>query len=76
MAQATAPADRLTPVLIALTGYYVVAGFASLTNLAVAVWVMSLVYCVPLVAAFAALAWFMVRPLLARRGGARRPLPA
>ena len=31
MAQAPAPADRLTPVLIGFTAYYVAAGFASLT---------------------------------------------
>ena len=76
MVHAPVPVDRLTPVLIALTGYYVVAGFASLTNVAVAVWVMSLIYCAPILSMAAALAWIGTRSVLARRGGARRPLPA
>ena len=73
---AHAPADRLTPVLVGLTGYYVVAGFASLTNLAVAVWVMSLIYCVPILAVAAAFVWVGARSVLARRRGMRRPVPA
>ncbi|MGI3778172.1 MAG: hypothetical protein ACRYGC_12845 [Janthinobacterium lividum] len=66
MAQAHA-GDRLTPALVGLTGYYVVAGFASLNNIAAAVWVMGLVYCVPVVAVGAALAWVGVRRAVARR---------
>lgn len=76
MAQAPAATDRLTPALVALTGYYVVAGFASLNNIAVAVWVMGLVYCVPVVAVGAAVAWVGARRVMARRGGVRRALPA
>ena len=76
MAQAPVAADRLTPALVVLTGYYVAAGFASLTNVAVAVWVMGLVYCVPVVAAGAALAWIGMHQAVARRRVARRPLPA
>ncbi len=75
MAQAPASADRLTPVLVGLTGYYAVAGFASLTNLAVAVWVMALVYCLPLAGSAAALVWVGARWALARRSGAARLLP-
>lgn len=74
MAQAHA-GDWLTPALVGLVGYYVVAGFASLNNVAAAVWVMGLVYCVPVVAVGAALAWVGVRRAVARRGGVRR-LPA
>ncbi len=76
MAQAVVAADRLTPALVALTGYYVAAGFASLTNIAVAVWVMGLVYCVPVAAVGVALAWVGVRRSVARRRGVRRLLPA
>ena len=72
---ANASADRLTPVLIGLTGYYVVAGFASLTNLAVTVWVMSLIYCAPILVVAVALVWVGARSVLARRGGVRRPVP-
>ncbi|MGI4976934.1 MAG: hypothetical protein ACRYG6_08335 [Janthinobacterium lividum] len=76
MAQVSVAADRLTPALVALTGYYVVAGLASLTNIAVAVWVMGLVYCVPAVAVGVVLAWVGVRRAVARRRGVRRSLPA
>ena len=75
MAQALVGADRLTPVLVGLVGYNVVAGFASLTNLAVAVWIMGLVYGVPVVVAGVVLAWVEARRAIARRVGVRRPLP-
>ena len=76
MAQAPASADRLTPVLVGLTGYYVVASFASLTDVAVAVWVMALVYGAPVLVMAAVLLGAGARSLMARRGRARRVLPA
>ncbi len=72
---AHASTDWLTPVLVGLTGYYVAAGFASLTNLAVTVWVMSLIYCAPILPVAAALVWVGARSVLARRRGVRRPVP-
>ncbi len=73
---AQAPADRLTPALIGLTGYYAVAALASLTDAAFATWVMVLIYCVPLVVAAVACVWAGAHRVLTRRRGARRPLPA
>lgn len=74
MVQAQAATDRLTPALVGLTAYYAAAGFASLTNVAVAVWVMVLVYCVPIVATGATLALVGTRRATVRRGDVRRPV--
>lgn len=72
MAKNVQSRDQVTPVLVGLTGYYAVAGLASLNNVAVALWVMALIYGVPVLAAGTAMAWFGARRVLARRSTPRR----
>ena len=67
MAKNEASRDRITPILVGLTGYYCLAGLASLNNVTVAVWVMALVYGVPVLAAGAAMLRIGTGMILARR---------
>ena len=74
MAKNVQSRDQVTPVLVGLTGYYAVAGLASLNNVAAAVWIMVLIYGVPVLAAGAAMIWIGARMVLARRSTPRRTL--